>query len=271
MNRIKNLQECEITFRVFKKTRDPLEEIFKEIVTKPNEWCKNLLKLKLNSLLRLLDRVENGKTSTLKEKAKERIQNAIKQKYGFLNFARLVMKIPFSENQHTGKIRFAIREVLEETTLGSEVKSRISNDFRVVNTRRKSIADLFHNHVKFAKIFDQAVVPECVCKNQSHDILLPSAFNQAVRRSKNIPWPCVINTRDELEKAFREVIRKLSKFLKQSESNAENFKKTGFYDSCDCDLERLFLERNQRFQKIYRLLEEASNLRKMRLWNRTTP
>jgi predicted RNA-binding protein with PIN domain len=73
------------------------------------------------------------------------------------------LRLPFTKNQYTAKIRTAVRKVLDATTLPEEVKMHMYQNLRVVNTKRESVADIFYNHISFSKRFQKENVPKCIC------------------------------------------------------------------------------------------------------------
>jgi hypothetical protein len=102
-------------------------------------------------------------------------------KYGIKRVPKLVMRLPFTDNHYTAGIRSAFAEILSNTNLPQQVQKRVLAELRVVTTRRRSLADIFHNHRQFAKKYCVYSLPQCVCSFDDHRILLPEDFHEPAR------------------------------------------------------------------------------------------
>jgi hypothetical protein len=221
--------------------------------------------MKLNDLLRLLEQAQLSKSS-IRHKACERIQTALSSKYKVNRLPTLIMRLPFTQNNHTANIRAALLQIISATSLPQVVQTRIAQNLRVVTTRRKSISDILYNARLFAKRFYLNTPVVCACGHPTHRILLPEDFDGKIncvlsQNSRNIPYPSAVDAQNELLYAFRSVLNQLSSVLNQSEANMFGFSQNGVYDPASCDLNFRFQSNDRCFSKARKLLSKASELR----------
>lgn len=212
------------------KSVNPSFETLQKIVSDPGTWTKELLRLSLSDLLQLLLQARTCGSVDFQEKSMSRIQAALKRKYSVSDIPSLTMKIPFAKQRCTGAVRRALEIVLKVCGFAPEVQTELLSRFRVVNTKRKSIADVLHNHILNAKLFSSDVQHRCVCASavqetsfiaqseRIHAILKPGHFSGLVGRvlqqnNKNIPHPGEIAAGFEVRKAFSDVLCSLERLL----------------------------------------------------------
>jgi hypothetical protein len=193
------------------------------------------------------------------------------RKYGIARAPKLIMRLPFTKNQNTGQIRIALHAFLALLKLPQEIKDHLEQNFRLVNTRRDSIADILHNHIPFSKLFSKDNIQKCVCPNSSdreneHKIRLSDSFSGDAflvlsQNSKNIPHPDYFNTADEVKSGFRNIIADVSKLLSQSEQNHSDFHDSGFYNHFSTNVVSFFDKNDPMLHEVFSSLRRASEIR----------
>jgi hypothetical protein len=260
-----------MTLLLCKPKSSPIKATLRKIVTEPNIWFPRLMSMRLNGLLLLLVQAKEFSFQSIGAKATESIRKILFRKYGISGLPKLVMRIPFSKRQHTGHIRTTLKNALVHSGLPPEVKDYMTNTFRIVNTRRQSIADILYNHIQFSKAFDQDSTPVCLCykftdHKGAHTIRLPEEFtgNEGLilsQNSRNIPHPEKVSVSAEINSAFCLVLAQISKVISQSEQNQANYKKFGSYDIHSADLASRFVNKDPSFANVFSGLAQAHERR----------
>ena len=263
--KIRDQSAVSITVQLRKNGKFEVKEQLLDFVRKPGIWIRKLHSLPLNSLLQLSVEAHNTESS-IRSKALYHIQTALRARYGITGIPKLTLRVPQTHSTHTRTIKMAFRAILSSLPFEPEIIAQIAKSFRIVNTSRPSIAQMLHNHIRFAKSFDVREVPQCVCKNFDHPVLKASDFSGITRivlstNARERPTPTVYDAHAELIDAFVPILKRLEKLLDQSQENHRNFKIDGVYDPLSTKLCHMFRCRYAPFEYVHELLAEAASLR----------
>jgi hypothetical protein len=275
VNDIRFLHACTLTLALCLPASNPVKETIRKIVTRPDIWYPKLMSMTLNELISLKIRAKELITRDFNAKAIETIQKVLLRKYGLTGLPKLTMRLPFTHGQNTGGLRHVLNLVLVLCQFSQEVRDHLSSNFRVVNTRRESIADIFYNNISFAKRFNALTTERCFCykldpNTIDHEILLPESLSGDAKivlsqNSKNIPHPGELDTFDEIKTAFAAVLAQILRFSRKSREFqiCPAFLRT---QEQKVDLESLFLANDPMFSTISGLLRCSAKRRQNQAW-----
>lgn len=227
IDNIRYSRTTSITVRVEKRA-DKIKQEMQSILRHPDVWFHTAASAPLNEMLRLYAVFSVGLQTNLRQRALSRVQQAMRRYYGINRIPSIVLRAKTGILSFTAPVHEALSLLLSSLALPLEVQKHVRSRFRIVNSKRPSIADMLINSRKYAQNYSQELEPMCVhdCSSENHDINQGEDFRGLTRHvltqnSKNVPYPDFYDSKTELFSGFLQVIPPIERMMCNLETKDE--------------------------------------------------